>query len=104
MNRQINTINDIVEVLRENPDALTELRSVMFPGDAGVPEEKLDELLQLVRRQEVAGARRDEAERGVKRLKHDVRRRKSGGMQRSPEWGMPSLLSQTPPRAFVVTS
>ena len=62
MNRQINTINDIVEVLRENPDALTELRSVMFPGDSGVPDEKLDELLQLVRRQEVAGARRDEAE------------------------------------------
>ena len=62
MNRQINTINDIVEVLRENPDALTELRSVMFPGDAGVPEEKLDELLQLVRRQGVAGARREEAE------------------------------------------
>ena len=62
MYKQVNTINDIVEVLRENPEALTELRSVMFPGDAGVPEEKLDELLQLVRRQEVAGARRDEAE------------------------------------------
>ena len=51
MNRQINTVNDIVEVLRDYPDALTELRSVMFPGDSGVPEEKVDEILQLVRRQ-----------------------------------------------------
>ena len=76
MNRQINTINDIVEVLRENPDALTELRSVMFPGDAGVPEEKLDELLQLVRRQEVAGARRDEAE--ARREEAEARREEAG--------------------------
>ena len=62
MNRQINTVSDIVEVLKENPDALTELRSVMFPGDAPFSEEKVDELLRLVRRQEVAGARREEAE------------------------------------------
>ena len=62
MNRQINTVSDILEVLRENPDALTELRSVIFPGDSGAPEEKVDELLQLVRRQEVAIARREEAE------------------------------------------
>ena len=62
MNRQINTVSDIVEALRENPEALTELRSVMFPGDSGVPEEKVDEILQLVRRQAAAGVRRDEAE------------------------------------------
>ena len=62
MNRQINTVSDSVEVLKENPDALTELRSVMFPGDAPFSEEKVDELLRLVRRQEVAGARREEAE------------------------------------------
>ena len=62
MNRQINTVSDIVEVLRDYPDALTELRSVMFPGDSGVPEEKVDEILQLVRRQEAAGVLRAEAE------------------------------------------
>ncbi len=83
MNRQINTINDIVEVLRENPDALTELRSVMFPGDAGVPEEKLDELLQLVRRQEVAGARRDEAE--ARREEAEARREEAEARREEAE-------------------
>ncbi len=62
MNRQINTVSDILEVLRENPEALTELRSVMFQGDSGVTEEKVSEILQLVRRQEEAGVRREEAE------------------------------------------
>ena len=62
MNRQINTVSDILEVLRENPEALTELRSVMFQGDSGVTEEKVSEILQLVRRQEAAGVRREEAE------------------------------------------
>ncbi len=62
MNRQINTVSDILEVLRENPEALTELRSVMFQGDSDVTEEKVSEILQLVRRQEAAGVRREEAE------------------------------------------
>ena len=62
MNRQINTVSDILEVLRDNPEALTELRLVMFPGDSGATEEKVDEVLQLVRRQEEAGVRREEAE------------------------------------------
>ena len=62
MNRQINTVSDILKVLRENPEALTELRSVMFQGDSGVTEEKVSEILQLVRRQEAAGVRREEAE------------------------------------------
>ena len=72
MNRQINTVSDIVEVLRENPEALTELRSVMFPADSGVTEEKVDEILQLVRRQEAAGVRRDEAE--ARREEAEIRR------------------------------
>ena len=62
MNRQINTVSDIVDVLRDNPEALTELRSVMFPGDSGAQDEKLDELLHLARRQEEAGVLRAEAE------------------------------------------
>ena len=62
MNRQINTVSDILEVLKENPEALTELRSVVFPGDSGTQDEKLDELLQLARRQEEAGVLRAEAE------------------------------------------
>ena len=55
-------MSDILEVLRENPEALTELRSVMFPGDFGTQDEKPDELLQLARRQEEAGVLRAEAE------------------------------------------
>ena len=83
MNRQINTVSDIVEVLRENPEALTELRSVMFPADSGVTEEKVNEILQLARRQEAAGVRRDEAE--ARREEAETRREEAEARREEAE-------------------
>ena len=83
MNRQINTVSDIVEVLRDNPEALTELRSVMFPGGSGVTEDKIDEILQLVRRQEAAGVRRDEAE--ARREEAEARREEAEARREEAE-------------------
>ena len=83
MNRQINTVSDILEVLRENPEALTELRSVMFPGDSDVTEEKVSEILQLVRRQEAAGVRREEAE--ARREEAEARREEAEARREEAE-------------------
>ena len=83
MNRQINTVSDILEVLRENPEALTELRSVMFQGDSDVTEEKVGEILQLVRRQEEAGVRREEA--GVRREEAEARREEAEARREEAE-------------------
>ena len=92
MNRQINTINDIVEVLRENPETLIELRSVMLPGDSGAPEEKVEELLHLVRRQEAAGVRREEAE--ARREEAEARREEAEARREEAEIGRDAAIAR----------